>query len=157
MEPAIVDSNVNETTENNHHTHSDHGWQKVTYTKRQRKTKPADPEKLRPNGAVANGEKTNVFRSLEQQAEDRRRRIVEAQQAALENDAPVRSKHRSDDEVDDDSDAEVAATGNAKTEQPKKVKQKKPKKPKVSVSEAAAKIDAADLSAFLVDISVCVV
>uniref|UniRef100_A0A2N9EF61 Uncharacterized protein n=1 Tax=Fagus sylvatica TaxID=28930 RepID=A0A2N9EF61_FAGSY len=40
-----------------------------------------------------------------------------------------------------------------KAEESKKVKAKKPKKPKVTVSDAAAKIDADDLSAFLADIT----
>lgn len=167
MEPVLVDSNVNESSEinnnsnGNNNAHSDHGWQKVTYAKRQRKTKPgADPanaSNARANGAVSNGEKNSVFRNLEQQAEERRRRIVGAQEAAAAAanvNASVRSKHRSDDEYDEDSDAEGAVTENGKAEETKKPKQKKPKKPKITVAEAAAKIDAADLAAFLVDISV---
>ncbi|KAJ4710012.1 hypothetical protein OWV82_016248 [Melia azedarach] len=166
MEPVLVDSNVNESSEinnnsnGNNNAHSDHGWQKVTYAKRQRKTKPgADPanaSNARANGAVSNGEKNSVFRNLEQQAEERRRRIVGAQEAAAAAanvNASVRSKHRSDDEYDEDSDAEGAVTENGKAEETKKPKQKKPKKPKITVAEAAAKIDAADLAAFLVDIS----
>ena len=43
---------------------------------------------------------------------------------------------------------------NGKAEESKKVKAKKPKKPKVTVSDATAKIDANDLSAFLADITV---
>lgn len=141
---------------------ADHGWQKVTYAKRQKK-KPANgtngsdsrvnSNKLVPNGA------DSVFRSLELQSEDRRRRILEARLAADAgfDDAPVRSKQRSrDDDEDhdyDDEDADHSAE-NGKAEEAKKVKQKKPKKPKVTMAEAAAKIDAADLETFLVDISV---
>ncbi|KAL5763224.1 hypothetical protein ACOSP7_019488 [Xanthoceras sorbifolium] len=161
MEPGIVESNVNgdafETTAVAA-TAVDHGWQKVTYAKRQKKTaKTSDPAatSTRANGASANGEKSSIFRSLEQHAEERRRRIVGAQQAAEDAAAaaaPRRSKHRSDDE-DEDSDAEDAAAENGKAEETKKPKQKKPKKPKITVAEAAAKIDAADLGAFLVDVS----
>lgn len=163
MEPALIESNVNEASEinNNNNTNVDHGWQKVTYAKRQKRTKPgADPSNARGaanGGAGSSGEKNNVFRNLEQQAEERHRRIIGARQAALSEaanaSAPARSKHRSDDEYDEDSDADVAAAENGKAEEPKKPRQKKPKKPKITVAEAAAKIDATDLSAFLIDIS----
>ncbi|KAF7808673.1 transmembrane protein 214-B-like [Senna tora] len=149
-----------------HHSNiiSDHGWHKVTYAKRQKKTKPtkinsdslANPNTIAANGILTGAD--NVFRSLEQQSEDRRRRILEAQRAAnaASADAPVRSKQRSDDDDEDDDeeddDAEHAA-GNGTAGEVKKVKQKKPKKPKVTVAEAAAKIDAADLAAFLAEIS----
>lgn len=137
----------------------DHGWQKVTYPKRQRKQKPADSASAnagKVNGTAIPNDKHNVFRSLEQQSEERRRRIIESQRAAIAAvEAPVRSKHRSDDEDEDDDDSDDAAgsKGNEKMEE-KKVKQKKPKKPKVTVAEAAAKIDSSDLAAFLADISV---
>ncbi|KAK0575399.1 hypothetical protein LWI29_038497 [Acer saccharum] len=162
MEPGIVESNVNgDAFETTTTTNVDHGWQKVSYAKRQKKSaKPSDPAAAssRANGGVANGDKSSVFRSLEQHSEERRRRIVGAQQAAAAANAaaaaPRRSKHRSDDEdEDEDSDAEAAAAENGKAGEAKKVKQKKPKKPKITVAEAAAKIDAADLGAFLVDVS----
>lgn len=164
MEPVLIESNVNGASEvhNNNNANVDHGWQKVTYAKRQRKTKPgADPSNAlvaANGGAGSSGEKNNVFRNLEQQAEERHLRIIGARQAALSaaasESAPARSKHRSDDEYDEDSDADVAAAENGKAEEPKKPKQKKPKKPKITVAEAAAKLDATDLSAFLIDISV---
>ncbi|KAH9746287.1 hypothetical protein KPL70_004369 [Citrus sinensis] len=163
MEPVLIESNVNGASEvhNNNNANVDHGWQKVTYAKRQRKTKPgADPSNAlvaANGGAGSSGEKNNVFRNLEQQAEERHLRIIGARQAALSaaasESAPARSKHRSDDEYDEDSDADVAAAENGKAEEPKKPKQKKPKKPKITVAEAAAKLDATDLSAFLIDIS----
>ncbi|KAJ4835245.1 hypothetical protein Tsubulata_026673 [Turnera subulata] len=144
---------------------SDHGWQKVTYAKRQRKKKPA----AESAGAVsANGfpsssvaDNPNVFRSLELQSEDRRRRIQESQKAAnaaaaAASDSRARSRHRrSDDEEDedDDEDSDGAKDGEKVEEEKKVKKQKKPKKPKVSVAEAAAKIDASDLAAFLADVS----
>ncbi|KAK7319143.1 hypothetical protein RJT34_03861 [Clitoria ternatea] len=143
---------------------SDHGWQKVTYAKRQKK-KPND-NNINANDSRANSNKLvpnssdAVFRSLELHSEDRRKRILEARRAADaafdDEDAPLRSKHRSRDEYDeDDEDDENVdrSAANGKAEEAKKVKQKKPKKPKVTLAEAAAKIDAADLGAFLVDIS----
>ncbi|GKV35385.1 hypothetical protein SLEP1_g43658 [Rubroshorea leprosula] len=146
---------LNETHETNTHT-VDHGWQKVTYAKRQRKAKPNadDGDAARPNGTLANGGR-NVFSSIEKQSEDRRQRILEAQRLAAVNvEVSVKPKRRSDgdDEEDEDSDLEDSKE-NGKAEEVKKPKQKKPKKPKVSVAEAAAKVDSADLAAFLADIS----
>ncbi|KDP38081.1 hypothetical protein JCGZ_04724 [Jatropha curcas] len=135
MESYESNINIEDTQITNSNT--DHGWQKVIYPKRQRKQKPVD--------------------SAAAQSEERRRRLLESQKAAnaVVIEAPVRSKHRSDedDEDEDDSDDAAGSKGNEKVEE-KKVKQKKPKKPKVTVAEAAAKIDAADLAAFLADISV---
>ncbi|CAN1311598.1 Transmembrane protein 214-A [Linum perenne] len=117
----------------------DHGWQKVTYAKKHRKQKPgaADSAAGKINGTVAVGEKGNVFRSLEEQSEERRRRILEAERSAIAASTANAAAGRSRDRSDDDDD----------------VKQKKPKKPKITVSEAAAKIDESDLAAFLLDIS----
>ncbi|CAH2066636.1 unnamed protein product [Thlaspi arvense] len=149
-------------------SHVDHGWKKVVYPKRNRKQKPADQAangavsgKTVSNGTQSNGD--NVFRSLEEQAEDRRKRILAAKMAAIdaEDDSDgagaARSKRRSNgygDEVDD-SDDEIAAINeqNLKAEAAKKPKPKKEKKPKVSLPEAAAKIDPSNLEAFLVEAS----
>ncbi|OMO60655.1 hypothetical protein CCACVL1_23982 [Corchorus capsularis] len=134
-------------------SHNDHGWQKVSYPKRQRKTKPnnADPQ-ARPNGTLANGA-PNVFRSVEQHSEDRHRRILDAKRAAADSlavNANGKARHsRSDDDYDDDSDLEGDKANKKPATEEKKVKEKKPKKQKVSVPEAAAKIDPADLSAYL--------
>uniref|UniRef100_A0A7N0UAI4 Transmembrane protein n=1 Tax=Kalanchoe fedtschenkoi TaxID=63787 RepID=A0A7N0UAI4_KALFE len=141
----------------------DHGWQTVTYPKRQRKivsAKPAESGKSRANGAlVGEGERQDVFRSLEEQSEVRRRRISEAQKEAIAAAASdsaagaARSNRRSDSEGDEDSedgDGKGVGNGDVKT---KKAKVKKEKKPKVTVAEAAAKIDASELSAFLVDVT----
>ncbi|KAK2970202.1 hypothetical protein RJ640_029730 [Escallonia rubra] len=141
-------------------TNNNHGWQKVTYAKRQRKqsaTKPAVPA-----GSAGTGT-GKVFQSLEKQSEERRRRI-EAQRAANadlydDDDVPIRSKKQQrshdhdDDENDSDADVAGAAVQNGATEE-KRAKVKKPKKPKVTVAEAAGKIDAADLANFLAEISV---
>lgn len=151
--PTIEDHDAALTS----HPHVDHGWQKVTYAKRQRKTnKPSNDllsTKIASNGTVPGAD--NVFRSLEQKSEERRRRIAEAKAAAIDADeaVPVRSKIRSDDEEGEDSDGEGVENGKP-NEEAKKVKPKKPKKPKISVAEAAAKIDVNDLLAFLTDVSV---
>uniref|UniRef100_A0A6M2E9I3 Transmembrane protein 214-A n=1 Tax=Populus davidiana TaxID=266767 RepID=A0A6M2E9I3_9ROSI len=158
------ESNENHQIASNSNSHSnanDHGWQKVTYPKRQRKQRSAADSAANNSLPIANdsNKPNNVFRSLELQSEDRRRKILESQSAAADAAAVVdtrsRSKHhyRSDDDDEDyDSDDAGVSKENAKAEE-KKVKQKKPKKPKVTVADATAKIDAADLAAFLSDIS----
>ncbi|KAJ6356737.1 hypothetical protein OIU78_004772 [Salix suchowensis] len=146
---------------NSHPNANDHGWQKVTNAKRQRKQRSAADSAANNSHPIANesNKLNNVFRSLELQSEDRRRKILESQRAAADAAAIVdtrsRSKHhhRSDDEDDDyDSDEAGVSKENVKAEE-KIVKQKKPKKPKVTVADAAAKIDAGDLTTFLSDIS----
>lgn len=129
-------------------------WQTVSYPKRNRKaSKPpqgdnsADLPSYRPNGTAASAD---VFRSIEQHSEERRRRALDAQLAAKDA-AGERSKRHSDDDEDSDAEVSVAAAENGEV---KPKKQKKPKKPKVTVSEAASKIDVGDLSAFLIDITV---
>ncbi|CAJ1938609.1 unnamed protein product [Sphenostylis stenocarpa] len=151
-------------TESNGVSHgADHGWQKVTYAKKQRKKTNnsangsdtrANSNKLVPNGTLSSSD--GVFRSLELQSEDRRRKILEARKAADaaydDDDAPVRSKQRPRNDDDEEEENVEHSAENGKVEE-KKVKQKRPKKPKVTLAEGAAKIDAADLGAFLVDIS----
>ncbi|KAK9106036.1 hypothetical protein Scep_022880 [Stephania cephalantha] len=146
----------------------DHGWKKVVYQKRQRKNSSSKSEsesdlgRLGQNGGF--GGKRDVFRSVEEQAEERRRRIVEAQKkaeeaAAAEDEAVLRrrQRRRSEDEMDGsdgDGGGEVSGSGaeNGAAEA-KKPKEKKPKKPRVTVPEAAMRIDSPDLAAFLLDIS----
>lgn len=134
-----------------HHVDSianDHGWQKVSYAKKQRKKPAPDSARIASIGSGAD----NAFMSLEKRAEERHQRI-EVQRAALnlDDEVPTKSaaKHRSEEE-DLDSDSE-GAVQNAVVEV-KKEKQKKPKKPKVTVAEAASKIDQSALSAFLDEI-----
>ncbi|KAA8532553.1 hypothetical protein F0562_032631 [Nyssa sinensis] len=117
------------------------------------KAKPSDSGKFVPNGSAAAGG-DRVFKSLEKHAEERRRNI-EAQRAAIAaaSEAPIRSKVRSDDEGDDSNGEGADTVLENGTTGEKKTKAKKPKKPKITVAEAAAKIDAADLAAFLVDVS----
>ncbi|KAK9091572.1 hypothetical protein Sjap_024749 [Stephania japonica] len=144
----------------------DHGWKKVVYQKRQRKNPAKGPEsasdlgRLGQNGGF--GGKADVFRSVEEQAEERRRRIVEAQkkaeeEAAAEDEAVLRRRRqrRAEDEMDgSDGDGEVSGGGaeNGAAEA-KKTKEKRPKKPRVTVPEAASRIDSSDLAAFLLDVS----
>ncbi|XVE78650.1 hypothetical protein DITRI_Ditri13aG0163500 [Diplodiscus trichospermus] len=128
------------------------GWQTVSYSKRSRKpSKPPHPESFsvgRPNDGVS----SDIFRSIEKHSEDRRRRAAEAASAAEV--AAVSSSHvatgSKSDEEDDSDTADAAENGAVEI---KKVKQKKRKNPKVTVAEAALKIDAGDLSAFLIDIT----
>ncbi|CAN4123331.1 unnamed protein product [Withania somnifera] len=136
--------------ESNHsepNTDNSHGWKKVTYVKKQKKKqqKLSDSGKVISNGSGVD----NVFKSLEKQSDERRKRIA-AQTAAMYavGDAPVRSAPKHEYEDSDTEGAENGVVGE------KKEKVKKPKKPKVTVAEAAAKIDAADLAAFLADITV---
>ncbi|KAF8389989.1 hypothetical protein HHK36_024509 [Tetracentron sinense] len=161
--PTSFESILNgEDEKSNTNSNNNHGWQKVTYVKRQRKpsAKPSDsvtdPDRFRLNGDTA-GDKSGVFRSLEQQSDERRRRALEAQKAAAAAaaaDVPVRrSKHQSDND-EDDTDVEISGGVENGIAEEKKPKQKKPKKPKVTVAEAASKIDDSDLAAFLADVSV---
>ncbi|KAM0933057.1 putative transmembrane protein [Dioscorea sansibarensis] len=131
---------------------ADHGWQKVSYAKRQRRPNPAPAAAdHRPNGVPS-----NVFASVERSAFERRKAI----EAATEEYATVPSRSRPGPAaaaVDSDEDDDSAGEGekeNRAVEGEKKIKQKKPKKPKVSVAEAASKIDAANLAVFLADVSV---
>ncbi|KAL8112272.1 uncharacterized protein LOC141666994 [Apium graveolens] len=144
------DSNQIEEAEANNH-----GWQKVTYAKKHKKqsAKKPDSGRIVSNGSAVHGG-DGVFTTLEKQSEERRRRI-EAQRAAIDSDdAPVRSVKQRSDVDDDDSDGEVGkGVQNGVQAEEKKPKVKKVKKPKVTIAEAAAKIDADDLAAFLADIS----
>ncbi|KAK8579547.1 hypothetical protein V6N13_142740 [Hibiscus sabdariffa] len=100
-----------------------------------------------PSGTLTNGG-TDVFHSLEKQSEDRRLRILEAQRAYIDVDANanMKAKHNRSDHDDDDSSDMEGVKPDGKLAEEKKVKQKKPK---VTVAEAAAKIDPAVLSAYL--------
>ncbi|KAI4299589.1 hypothetical protein L6164_033034 [Bauhinia variegata] len=133
-----------------------HGWQTVSYQKRNRKASKksqqensADPHSHASHGGV------DVFRSVEQHSQQRRQRMLEPQMAdaVAYGDAGVSGSKRHSDE-EDDSHAEVSG-GNLEngSGEVKKVKQKKPKKPKVTVAEAASKINATEFSVFLADVS----
>ncbi|XP_072999518.1 uncharacterized protein [Typha latifolia] len=143
--PSSVDSNNN------------HGWQKVSYAKRQRKpTATAVPvpgdDRPRTNGLQ---DRSNVFASVEQKAAERRRALESAAAAAAAAEVGIAVRSRPQATSDDDYDEEEVPHGGQENAgaAPKKVKQKKPKKPKITVAEAAAAIDAENLAAYLVDIS----
>ncbi|KAB5516660.1 hypothetical protein DKX38_027308 [Salix brachista] len=137
---------------------SDGGWKTVTSSKRNKKQQLPNVSNLSENSysdhrrsnGVGGGE-ANVFRSIEQHLEDRRRRIEEESRRREEESGERDGSKRHSDE--DDGESDDGDRGGA-GEQVKKVKKPKAKKPKVTVAEAAAKIDAGDLGAFLVDITV---
>ena len=140
------------------------GWKTVTYSKRNKKqqlsktsnsSESSSSDHQRSNGV--SGEKVDVFRSIEQHSEDRRRRIEEEwrrrEEESGERDG---SKRRSDEDDGESDDGGHGGDSGGAGEEVKKVKKPKVKKPKVTVAEAAAKIDAGDLAAFLVDITVSI-
>ncbi|GER48776.1 hypothetical protein STAS_25964 [Striga asiatica] len=139
---------------------NNHGWQKVTYAKKQRKNQAT---KTAPDSSsrllLLNGsDKDIVFKGLEKHAEERRRKL-EAQRAAApvyDDDDRIQVRSRRDGGEDDYLEDDYGS-GDAKENKPaeanKKEKPKKVKKPKVSLAEAAAKIDADDLAAFLSSVS----
>ncbi|KAF9594384.1 hypothetical protein IFM89_030986 [Coptis chinensis] len=135
------------------------GGKKVVYLKRHKKTsstKQTSDSNIDLEKIQTNGNKSNVFSSVDQHAEERRRRNIEAQKKALaelESKYP-KSKLRNSDDDNFDSDYEE---DNVAVVEEKKVKKPKVKKIKVIVAEAALKIDASDLSAlFLIDVSLWV-
>ncbi|KAK9272139.1 hypothetical protein L1049_002509 [Liquidambar formosana] len=154
---AVIEAILREEEENYRNANDDaYGWKTVTYPKRQRKSAAKQqPENSTDRGA--NGDSAgagDVFRSIEKHSEERRRRALEAQKAAEDAagaESGARSKRHSDD---DDSDVEASGAGGENGgAEVKKAKAKKPKKPKVTVADAASKIDASHLGAFLLDIS----
>lgn len=132
-----------------------HGWQKVTYPKRHRKQGAAAlPSAAAPDlGFLPNGGgKVNVFEAVDRNAEKRHRALLAARDAADPDAARIAAATASAYSDDDDSSDEAQAT--RPEGEVKKPKVKKPKKPKVTVAEAAALIDAENLAAHLVQISV---
>ncbi|EYU33132.1 hypothetical protein MIMGU_mgv1a003637mg [Erythranthe guttata] len=134
---------------------SSHGWQKVTYVKKRTKASKNTSSNLLPNGSGAVADKNGVFKAVEKNAEDRRR-ILDAKRAASslyddDDGFPVRSNRNVDDDDEDYPNGE--SKENIPADANKKDKPKKVKSPKVTVAEAAAKIDADDLAAFLSSIS----
>ncbi|GFP83533.1 hypothetical protein PHJA_000496700 [Phtheirospermum japonicum] len=137
-----------------------HGWQKVSYAKKNRKNqnkKPSDLSRVLPNGSGFPSENNSVFKGLEKHSEERRRQLAAQRASATYNDEddeihgrPRRNRGGDEDDgyLSSDADVKHNAADVNKKEKPKKVK-----KPKVTVAEAAAKIDADDLAAFLSSIS----
>ncbi|KAL8137599.1 hypothetical protein V2J09_003600, partial [Rumex salicifolius] len=155
---AIIESILREEAEFNGEVVDDagSGW-KMVKTKSYRRNSSAfiTPEFARSTGAsiVTVDASSGVFRSLEREAEERRRRVVEAQRDAFEIAARIRVGTSRNVEVDDDEagngDLVEAASESAADRKGKTRK----KMGKVTVSEAAEKIDADHLAAFLVDTS----
>ncbi|KAI3818247.1 hypothetical protein L1987_12050 [Smallanthus sonchifolius] len=143
-------NNIAEEDNNNH------GWQKVTYAKKKRnnQAKQQVPLKSIPNGFVAAGN-GNVFNDIEKKSEQRRK-VIEAQRLAIRDpDPPARSSRKKNYSDYEDSDEEVAENSVAVNDavEEKKKKPKKVKKPKITMAEAAAKIDADELASFLLDVT----
>ncbi|GJP39274.1 hypothetical protein CLOM_g23663 [Closterium sp. NIES-68] len=129
-----------------------HGWQKVTNVKKQRRQEQKDSKKPTASGKSGAGKGSvgqSVFSSLEDESKQRRARIEAraAAAAAAEREAE-RAEYDADDDDDDDEEREAKAPAAAEPKKPKK-----PKKPKVTVLEAATAIKVDELSAFLVEIS----
>lgn len=154
---ALIEQILREDQQQNgvgSHENDAYAWKTVSYQKRNKKALKPSQETIA--GDLRLDTASDVFRTIEQYSEDRRRRAAEAQRAAAAASAVdvvaiKGSKRHSDDE---DSDEEAPGAENGGVVEVKKTKPKKPKKPKVTVGEAAAKIDAAHLGAFLVDITV---
>ncbi|CAI9278488.1 unnamed protein product [Lactuca saligna] len=145
-------NNISEDNNNNH------GWQKVTYAKKNRKNQPKQqvPQpKALPNGSVVAGN-DNVFTAIEKKSEERRK-VIEAQRLSIYDPAPppVKSSRKKNYSDYEDSDEEVVANGVAGNDdvEEKKKKPKKVKKPKVTIAEAAEKIDVDDLASFLLEVT----
>nr|XP_043627744.1 transmembrane protein 214-like [Erigeron canadensis] len=154
---SIINNNTATTAEE---INNNHGWQKVTYAKKQRKNNQNKPQQA-PAKPYANGSSIsavdNVFTSIEKRSEERRK-LIEANSSiydpvvvpAKKNNNKKKNNNYSD--YDDSSDDEAVANGAVVVEE-KKVKPKKVKKPKVTVTEAAAKIDESDLASFLSEVT----
>lgn len=134
-------------------SNNNHGWQKVTYAKKHRKA-PAKQSNSGENESVVHSNDA-VFTSLEKKSAERRRRIeAERAEAMMDEDRPIKSaKDRSEGDESDDEIAGGAVENGGGVEE-KKEKKKKEKKVKVTIVEAASRIDADDLTAFLADVSV---
>ncbi|CAN4126827.1 unnamed protein product [Withania somnifera] len=126
----------------------DQGWKTVSYQKKNKKQSGKSPQTEDDFSGENSGD---VFRSIEQHAEERRKRIIESQQRLYE--AATAGVVSGESSAVIDTDGEDGAADNDGVVEEKKSKRKKVKKPKVTVAEAAAKIDNSDLVVYLVDIS----
>ncbi|KAL3644711.1 hypothetical protein CASFOL_009891 [Castilleja foliolosa] len=143
-----------------HGQDNSHGWQKVTYAKKNRKNqnnKPSDLSRVSPNGSGLPSENNSVFKGLEKHSEERRRQLAAQRASAVydDEDDEIHGRRRRNRGEDED-EGYLSSDANVKhiaAEVNKKEKPKKVKKPKVTVAEAAAKIDANDLDGFLCSIS----
>jgi hypothetical protein len=135
------------------HGGSSHGWQTVSHPKRNRK-QPQPPRAGAPDLALnAGGEASSVFYAVEKRSQERHRALQQqlASKAAYLDDPRVGAAVAIDS---DGEDSDGPAAPRQEDEAAKKPKKPKVKKPKVTVAEAAALIDADNLAAHLVEISV---
>jgi hypothetical protein len=126
-----------------------HGWQTVSYPKRNRKQQQP-PRAAAPDLALQANGKAGVFDAVEKRSQERHRALQQqlASRAADLDDARIAAAAGySDDECSDE------AAAPRQEGEPKKPKKPKVKKPKVTVAEAAALIDAENLAAHLIEIS----
>ncbi|KVH92095.1 hypothetical protein Ccrd_005872 [Cynara cardunculus var. scolymus] len=154
FEAILKDIERANSTGTSNTNNDDQGWKTVSYKKSRRKTTNKSPENYADHGSGAD----DVFRSIEQQSEGRRRRVIESQKAAAAAiDAAVADgghvRVSGNDGEEDGSDVENLAGVESGRGEAKKSKLKKLKKPKVTVAEAAAKINDSDLAVFLADIT----
>ncbi|XP_066305842.1 uncharacterized protein [Miscanthus floridulus] len=127
-----------------------HGWQTVSYPKRNRKQAP---RATAPDLALqANGKAAGVFDAVEKRSQERHLALQQqlASRAADLDDARIAAATGGAYSDDEDSDEAAAPRQEGEVKKPKKPKVKKPK---VTVAEAAALIDAENLAAHLVEIS----
>jgi len=128
-----------------------HGWQTVSYPKRNRKQQQQQPPRAAaPDLALQANGKAGVFDAVEKRSQERHRALQQqlAARAADLDDARIAAAAGYSDDEDSDEAAAPRQEG-----EPKKPKKPKVKKPKVTVAEAAALIDAENLAAHLIDIS----
>lgn len=124
-------------------------WQTVPSRAKARKPEAPKSSGLSATKGVA-GDGSSLFASLEDETRQRRARI-EAKRAEEEGGAEV---HEDDDEDPEFEGYGENAKGGAAAAAAGEKKEKKPKKPRVTVAEAAAKINPEELAAFLVQINV---
>ncbi|XP_076933601.1 uncharacterized protein LOC143599567 [Bidens hawaiensis] len=142
LEAILKDIELADSIGTSHAQNDDHGWQTVSYKKSGRKFANKAPQQFSDQNSGAGDD---VFRSIEQMSEDRRRRVAE-----VESQKATAGEITADDVEDHGSDAENLA-GEMKK---KKIKPKKLKKAKVTVAEAALKINDYDLAVFLADVTI---
>lgn len=129
---------------------ADHGWKKVSYAKTSRRKNNNNVHMA--TDLSANG--SHVFATVELKAHERRKALESLEDARIAaEDAAIRSRIAVADGADSDEEYEIGKE-NGGAEEVKKVKKIKQKKPKITVSEAASKIDSSDLAAFLVEVTV---
>jgi len=132
-----------------------HGWQTVSYPKRNRKQAQQPPRATAPDLVLqANGKAAaGVFDAVERRSQERHRALQQqlASRAADLDDSRIAAATGAAYSDDEDSDEAAAPRQEGEVKKPKKPKVKKPK---VTVAEAAALIDAENLAAHLVEISV---